>query len=93
MSFDQVGGLDHYVRALKEMVFLPLGVPRALPALPHHPAARRALLRAPGCALTHSIHSLLLYYLAVQEACYTPLAGTPAVYLHFKATCFAVQYQ
>ena len=27
MSFDQVGGLEHYVSALKEMVFLPLVYP------------------------------------------------------------------
>ncbi len=27
MSFDQVGGLDHYIKALKEMVFLPLVYP------------------------------------------------------------------
>ena len=27
MGFDQVGGLDHYVKALKEMVFLPLVYP------------------------------------------------------------------
>ncbi len=27
VSFDQVGGLDHYIRALKEMVFLPLVYP------------------------------------------------------------------
>ena len=27
VSFDQVGGLDHYIKALKEMVFLPLVYP------------------------------------------------------------------
>lgn len=27
VSFDQVGGLEHYVSALKEMVFLPLVYP------------------------------------------------------------------
>ena len=27
VTFDQVGGLDHYIRALKEMVFLPLVYP------------------------------------------------------------------
>lgn len=27
MSFNQVGGLDHYIKALKEMVFLPLVYP------------------------------------------------------------------
>ena len=27
VSFDQVGGLDHYINALKEMVFLPLVYP------------------------------------------------------------------
>lgn len=27
MSFDQVGGLDRYIKALKEMVFLPLVYP------------------------------------------------------------------
>jgi len=27
VSFDQVGGLEHYIKALKEMVFLPLVYP------------------------------------------------------------------
>ena len=27
VGFDQVGGLDHYIAALKEMVFLPLVYP------------------------------------------------------------------
>lgn len=27
VSFDQVGGLSHYIKALKEMVFLPLVYP------------------------------------------------------------------
>lgn len=27
MTFDQVGGMDHYIRALKEMIFLPLVYP------------------------------------------------------------------
>lgn len=27
VSFDQIGGLDHYIKALKEMVFLPLVYP------------------------------------------------------------------
>ena len=27
VSFDQVGGLGHYIKALKEMVFLPLVYP------------------------------------------------------------------
>ena len=27
VTFDQVGGLEHYVKALKEMVFLPLVYP------------------------------------------------------------------
>jgi len=31
VSFGDVGGLDHYIRALKEMVFLPLARPCALP--------------------------------------------------------------
>lgn len=32
MSFGDIGGLDHYIRALKEMVFLPLARPVTLPA-------------------------------------------------------------
>ena len=27
MTFDQVGGMEHHVRALKEMIFLPLVYP------------------------------------------------------------------
>lgn len=27
VTFDQVGGLEHYIKALKEMVFLPLVYP------------------------------------------------------------------
>lgn len=27
VSFDQVGGLEHYIKAVKEMVFLPLVYP------------------------------------------------------------------
>ena len=27
VTFDQVGGMDHYIRALKEMIFLPLVYP------------------------------------------------------------------
>ena len=30
VSFGDVGGLDHYIRALKEMVFLPLARPTVL---------------------------------------------------------------
>ena len=36
MSFGDVGGLDHYIRALKEMVFLPLARP-IVPACAIHP--------------------------------------------------------
>jgi ATP-dependent 26S proteasome regulatory subunit len=35
VSFGDVGGLDHYIRALKEMVFLPLARPMFCRTLTH----------------------------------------------------------
>ena len=54
VSFDQVGGLDHYIRALKEMVFLPLVYPELFERFHISPPRGVLFYGPPGLALLHS---------------------------------------
>ena len=52
VSFDQVGGLDHYIKALKEMVFLPLVYPELFERF-HISPPRGVLFYGPPGAASH----------------------------------------
>ena len=54
VSFGDVGGLDHYIRALKEMVFLPLARPAVLPA--YYAPVKNCLLIYRGYSKTDAAH-------------------------------------
>lgn len=54
MSFDQVGGLDHYIKALKEMVFLPLVYPELFERF-HLSPPRGVLFYGPPGTMSHHV--------------------------------------
>lgn len=58
VSFDQVGGLDHYIRALKEMVFLPLVYPELFERFHISPPRGVLFYGPPGALPTFSPASL-----------------------------------
>lgn len=57
VSFDQVGGLDHYIKALKEMVFLPLVYPELFERF-HISPPRGVLFYGPPGAASGPQHAL-----------------------------------
>lgn len=68
LSFDQVGGLDHYIKALKEMVFLPLVYPELFERFHISPPRGVLFYGPPGaasgpsmlfrCLVSASVHEL-----------------------------------
>ena len=62
MSFDQIGGLDHYIDALKEMVFLPLVYPELFERF-HLTPPRGVLFYGPPGDLPDSPSAALPSYL------------------------------
>lgn len=53
MQHTQVGGLDHYIRALKEMIFLPLTYPELFARFGLNPPRGVLLYGPPGVSRRH----------------------------------------
>jgi hypothetical protein len=66
VGFDQVGGLDHYVKALKEMVFLPLVYPELFQRF-HIAPPRGVLFYGPPGARRCTRPTLLLLSTQLQQ--------------------------
>lgn len=60
VSFDQVGGLEQYVKALKEMVFLPLVYPELFERFHIVPPRGVLFYGPPGKLLVFSLTSVSL---------------------------------
>ena len=63
VSFDQVGGLEHYIKALKEMVFLPLVYPELFERF-HLSPPRGVLFYGPPGWFPRPLHVGMLYCLS-----------------------------
>lgn len=77
VSFDQVGGLNHYIKALKEMVFLPLVYPELFERF-HLSPPRGVLFYGPpgnlsGHADRHAATWAALASLPVSSFCQYPV--------------------
>ena len=62
VTFDQVGGMDHYIRALKEMIFLPLVYPELFERFHISPPRGVLFYGPPGaqaCPVTLSMMSMM----------------------------------
>ena len=72
VSFDQVGGLDHYINALKEMVFLPLVYPELFERFHLTPPRGVLFYGPPGDAQDRNAKVCLFYKLNMNLTQKTP---------------------